>query len=493
MQDAIDWPGAEFLTRRVDATPDWTALLDTRTDREWTVRELDGWVDRTANALRDEAAPATTQPRVGLLLSPRPEFVVALYAVWRLGWTAVPLNTKLTDEGLSAQLDRVDPALVVYEDGTAEQATLADAPAAHVETAVGEPGEPSEEAVSPAVWEQSETALVLFTSGTTGDPKAVRLTLGNLAASATASAFRLGVQPDDRWLCCLPVYHMGGLAPAVRTVIYGTTLVLQREFDAAGTAQVLDEYEIAGVSLVPTQLHRLLERGMTAPAPLRTVLLGGAPASKELLDRASTAGVPVYPTYGLTETASQVATARPTEARDHPGTVGQPLLGTDVTILDDGEPVPAGERGEVVVDGPTVTPGYLDADRTAEAFGEWGLHTGDVGYRDEGGRLWVLGRRDDVIQTGGELVVPSTVVDALCAHSGVADAAVVGLPDEEWGERVAALVVPASDADTPETLDAHCRERLADFERPKTIRVVESLPRTPSGTVDRRAVREQLK
>jgi O-succinylbenzoic acid--CoA ligase len=225
------------------------------------------------------------------------------------------------------------------------------------------------------------------------------------------------------------------------------------------------------------------------------VLLGGAPAPEPLVERVLDRGVPVCPTYGLTEAASQVATATPATAREFPGSVGQPLVVTEVTVVgEDGTPVPAGATGEVVVDGPTVTPGYLDPDRTAEAFGEHGLYTGDAGRVDGDGRLWIAGRIDETLITGGENVHPAEVESVLRSHPEVAEAAVVGLPDEEWGERVAALVAADGDA-TPAAVEveAFARERLAGYKLPRTLAVVERLPRTASGTVDREAVCDRLR
>jgi len=246
-------------------------------------------------------------------------------------------------------------------------------------------------------------------------------------------------------------------------------------------------------------LSRLLDAGWEPADALRFVLLGGAPASSELLERCRERDVPVCPTYGMTETASQIATALPEEGAAHEGTVGQPLMFTDVTVVDEtGAAVEAGEQGELVVSGPTVTPGYLDDAHTDAAFGDRGLHTGDVGYRDADGRLWILNRRSDRIVTGGENVDPGEVVAALRDHPRVEDAAVVGLEDEEWGERVAALVVPDADSSSdestlkPRALLAHCDDRLAGFKQPKTIGIVDALPRTASGTVDREAVRDRL-
>lgn len=238
-------------------------------------------------------------------------------------------------------------------------------------------------------------------------------------------------------------------------------------------------------------LDRLFASGWTPPDRLRTVLTGGAPAPVELLDRARERGVPVAPTYGLTETASQVATATPAQAVGRPGTVGQPLVGVRVTIVDEGTPVGPDTSGEIVVSGPTVANGYIDSSRTEAAMGPYGFRTGDRGYRDEDGYLWVTGRLDDQITTGGMAVAPAVVADAVCAHPAVEAAAVVGVTDQTWGERVCAAVVPAGpfDRETRETLEQHCRDRLAAHERPKQYQFVEQLPRTASGTVDRAAVR----
>ncbi|MXR51450.1 o-succinylbenzoate--CoA ligase [Halovenus sp. WSH3] len=496
--------GTDLLRTRADATPDRIALSAAEGDEQLTYRELDTAVTEMAAAL-DSVGTDRPDPRLAVALPTGVPFVCVTHAALRLGWELIPLNTRLSEAELATRIDRVEPDLLLCGQETEQLLVEAErrrSPAREpAYLSVDDPGSPSfrplpSPASKPTATPHApdDTALVLFTSGTTGEPKGVRLTVGNLTASAVASAFRLGVTPTDRWLCCLPMYHMGGLAPVFRSALYGTTLVLQPAFDAEATAAVLNEDGITGVSLVPTQLGRLLDVGFSAPE-LRTVLLGGAPASESLLDRAADAGVPVYPTYGMTETASQVATARPAEHRDHPGTVGQPLYGTSVAVVDpDGDPVDPGGRGEVVVSGPTVTPGYLDPERTAEATSSLGLHTGDLGTCDEDGRLWILGRLDETIITGGELVAPATVAEAIRDLSAVADVAVVGIEDEEWGEQVAAAIVPSgsheSDRELREQVERHCRERLADYKIPRRIRFVESLPRTQSGTVERERLRE---
>ncbi|QRV17370.1 acyl--CoA ligase [Haloterrigena salifodinae] len=513
--EPVDWPTRDLLAHRASTTPDATAVIDADADESWTFGEFDRRVDAVAAGLESLLADSNGRfddlARLGVLMETRVEFAELYFAAMRRGVTVVPLNVRETAAELESKVRRTDLDALVCEAGTAELAVeVADCPIASVDeperggadSLRSNSGPTPESDLEPAVLESDRTHLLMFTSGTSGEPKIVRLTLGNLVSSANASAFRLGVAPDDRWLCCLPMYHMGGLAPVVRSTLYGTPVVIQREFDPAATARVIDKYDITGVSLVPTMCKRLLDAGWSPPDSLRFVLLGGAPASSELLERCREAGVPVHPTYGMTETASQIATATPEEVTTHEGTVGRPLVCTDVTVVDEsGEPCPAGESGELVVAGPTVTAGYLSDAETEAAFGEHGLHTGDIGYRDEGGRLWVLNRRSDRIVTGGENVDPGEVIAALRSHPAVEAAAVVGLEDREWGERVAALVVPADGVETGasgtdeidlESLLARCGERLAGFKQPKTIGFADELPRTASGTVDREGVRERL-
>ncbi|ELY88508.1 class I adenylate-forming enzyme family protein [Natrinema altunense] len=500
MTAPVDWPTRDLLSHRTSTTPDETALIDADSGQTWTYGEFDRRVDAVTERL--ETVVSGPDDRLGVLMGTRVAFAEIYFAAMRRGVTVVPLNVRETAAELESKATRTALDAIVCESETEALALdIADCPVVSVDSPEHDGVESlqpvTEASTTPVPLERKQTQLLMFTSGTAGEPKAVRLTVGNLVASATASAFRLGVGPDDRWLCCLPMYHMGGLAPVVRSTLYGTTAVLQREFDPRETARIIDDEDITGVSLVPTMCKRLLDAGWTPPATLRFVLLGGAPASSDLLERCRERGVPVCPTYGMTETASQIATALPDGAAAHEGTVGQPLMFTDVTVVDEtGAAVEPGEQGELVVSGPTVTPGYLDADETAAAFGDHGLHTGDVGYRDEGGRLWILNRRSDRIVTGGENVDPGEVVAALRDHPRVDDAAVVGLADEEWGERVAALVVPESGTAgslESRSLLAHCDERLAGFKRPKTVGVVDALPRTASGTVDREAVRERLR
>jgi O-succinylbenzoic acid--CoA ligase len=299
-------------------------------------------------------------------------------------------------------------------------------------------------------------AVVVPTSGTSGAPKPVELTYGNWLWSAMGSAVALGLDREERWLCPLPLSHVGGLSVLLRSAIYGTTAVLHPGFDADAVARALGGDAVTGVSLVPTMVGRLLDAGLDHPPTLRCALVGGAALEQALARRAHDAGLPVVETYGLTEACSQVATD------------GVPLFGTRVAI----------EDGEILVAGPTVAPG---------AAGEDGvLRTGDLGFLDERGRLTVSGRRADTIVTGGENVSPAEVEAALLEHAAVAEAAVYPRPDPEWGEAVTATVVLRGGAATTEQeLRDHVAARLARFKVPKSVGFADGLPRTASGKLKR--------
>jgi O-succinylbenzoic acid--CoA ligase len=269
----------------------------------------------------------------------------------------------------------------------------------------------------------------------------------------------LGLDPAERWLCPMPLTHVGGLSIPIRSAIYATTAVLHGRFDTeAVLSDLMDPARRTTlVSLVPTMLGRLLDAGLQTPPTLRWVLLGGGPIPPALLERAEAAGVPVAPTYGMTEACSQIAT------------FGWPLPGVELRI----------SSGEVRVRGAIVSPDEVDE------FG-W-LNTGDLGEFDERDRLVITGRKSDTIVTGGENVAPTEVEAALLSHPAVADAGVRGRDDPEWGEAVVATVVLRDGADAaPEELRAHCAARLAAFKVPKAIGFADGLPRTESGKLIRR-------
>ncbi len=315
---------------------------------------------------------------------------------------------------------------------------------------------------------------------TTGRPKGAILTYGNHWWSAVSSALNLGLNKDDRWLACLPLFHVGGLSILFRSVIYGMTAVVHARFDPAAVNEAIDTHGVAIVSVVSTMLDRVLaDRGQKPfPPTLRCFLLGGGPAPLPLLERAQRAGAPVVQTYGLTETASQIVTLAPEDALRKLGSAGKPLFGSQIRIELD---------GEIAVNGPTVSPGYLHLPPRAG----W-LKTGDLGYLDDEGYLYVLDRRDDLIISGGENAYPAEVEAILLAHPAVEEAGVFGEADAEWGSHVAAAVkLHAGCTATAEELTAFCRERLASYKIPRRIEFRDALPRNAAGKLLRRELRSQ--
>jgi o-succinylbenzoate---CoA ligase len=369
--------------------------------------------------------PATTSGRlVALALPPGEDFVAALDAAWQHGDAVLPIDP----DAPAAERRRLLTAMRVEE------------PADGV-------------------------ALVIATSGSTGEPKGAQLGHAALEASARATHARIGLLPGDRWLSCLPWHHIGGLQVMLRARLLGIPLVVHDGFDVARVAAA----EATLTSLVPTQLVRLLDAGVDLTR-FRAILLGGAAASQSLLARAAAAGASIVTTYGMSETAG--------------GCVydGRPLDGVEVRV---------DRQGRICVRGAVVMSGYrCRPDLTSDALVEGWLVTSDLGEIDAAGHVRVTGRVDDVVTTGAEKVVPSHVAEVLSAHPGISEVVVAGVDDEEWGQRLVAVVVPTATGDALSLREVRrwCADRLAPAARPRGLVVVSELPRLPSGKPDRRAI-----
>ncbi len=484
----------DWLSAQVQARPDGAALLVG--EATLTYRALHE--QTAAFAARLAAAGVERGTVVGVLLSNRLEAVLAIHAAPRLGVTLALFNTRLTAAELDVQVRAAECRVLVCERDTLPAAlALPSAPRVLCVDPVDNPRLTPIDRLAGDGAAYCEGAIdldapfvIIFTSGTTGTPRGAVLPYGAFFASAMASAYRIGVVPHDRWLCVLPNYHVGGLSILLRSCLYGTAVDLWQRFDAPAIMERLRRAPVTLISLVPTMLYRLLEQAGTAPPHLRLVLLGGAAAPPDLLERALEAGWPIATTYGLTEAASQVATALPEEVRRKPGSVGRPLIFTRVRVVDDQErDQPPNVYGDIVVQGPTLMRGYLGA--MPLAADAW-LPTGDIGYLDADGDLWVVQRRSDLIISGGENIYPAEVEQALRQHPAVADVAVVGVPSAEWGQQVGAAIVLRDPTASVADILAFSRTRLAGYKQPRLIRIVEELPRTVSGKVLRAAVTELL-
>lgn len=471
-------------------SPNAVALSSATDSTASTYAELDREVETLARRL--VSAGATPGSVVATLLPTRPELVQAVFAVPRAGAILAPLRFFMSpfelDRGIEAVRPRVvlcdreaeelaaaqlspDITLVTVESGIGARATpLSDLPAHE-----GDLPQPSEERVFALLW----------TSGTGGRPHAVEITLGNFIASARASESRLGLGPADVWYAALSPAFVGGMALLTRAVFLGSEVVLTSRFCADEFNELADSGRITHASLVPTMLHRVLQARGDRPAPdsLRCVLLGGAHAPDDMVESALSRGFPLALTYGMTQASSQITTAPPDLVRRKPGTVGAPLSGVEVRV---------DEGGEIFVRGATIARGYSGSDPEqgfVDAVG-W-LRTGDLGWLDEDGDLWVTGRLSEQIITGGVNVDPGEVERALRAHPGVEDASVIGISDPEWGESVVAALQPVSgEAPTLEEVEEFVRERLSGAKRPRQWLFVEAIPRNPNGKVNRRRLEE---
>ncbi|HZU15473.1 MAG TPA: class I adenylate-forming enzyme family protein [Candidatus Dormibacteraeota bacterium] len=377
-------------------------------------------------------------------------FAALLHACLRLGAAMVPISPRAPGAELERILADCRPRLLIRE---GEVEPLPD-------PASGPEGD----------------ACVLYTSGTTGPPKGVRLTLANLVASARGCAQVLEAGERDRWLLMLSPHHVGGFAMFLRSVVCDQALVTLARFEERAVLEAIAATRPTLTSVVPVMLERLIAAGgAEALRGLRAILVGGAPATPEQTRRWCDLGLKVCPTYGLTETASQVALVPPGRARELGGTAGVVCPHARIEV----------EEGEIVVGGPCLSPGYVNpALRPAPEGGRF--RTGDLGRLRPDGCLEVLGRRDDVIITGGENVHPEEVEAVLRAHPAVADVAVAGRPDPVWGQVVTAWVV--ADGVAPAELEAWCRARLSPFKVPRRWRFVERLPRSEGGKLLRRAL-----
>ncbi len=388
--------------------------------------------------------------RVGLIADNSVETVAALFGIWRAGHAAVVLNGRLTTPELEVLMRRAEIGLVIGDAPALGRANL------------GFGSLDGAKSVNPV--DVPAIELVAFTSGSGGVPKGVRLTGSNLEASAAASAIHLDHRQEDVWLANLPLFHIGGLMILFRSAREMATVLLHSGFDATATADALETGQANLASMVAFTLDRTLRVNTNRFDRVKAVLVGGGPVPVDLVAAASGRGLPILASYGLTETASQIATAR------RAGEMSlAPVHRAEIRV----------ERGVIEVRGPMVTPGYLDQPERSEA--DW-LVTGDLGRIDDDGGLWVTGRADTVIVTGGENVEPEEIESVLRQHPGVEEVVVVGVPDPVYGSVVAAVFEGEAGSGEVERFG---RYRLAGFKIPKKWLRVDAVPRNHVGKVDR--------
>ena len=436
-----------------------------------TYRQL----ETRAAALADgfHARGAVPGTAATLCATPGPDAIAALFALWKAGCVAVPLHERLTPSEVEYARQTVNSSLHIDNDSL--HSVLSDTP---------DGADPGDARALPDI------IAFILTSGSTGPPRALGFTHHTFAASASAVASRLGLLPDDRWGLCLSAgAHRGAVADREGGDDRIASVRLWPSFDAAAVARAILAGKVTHLAVVPVMLRRILAEltGVRVPGSLRCVLVGGAAAPRALLDRAWAVGLPLATTWGMTETASQVATAPPALARRHPGTAGRPLRGIEVRT---------GPGGTLQVRGPTLasvvirSPGAPPEPLPADPEG-W-FPTRDLGRIDADGLVWIEGRAGAIIVSGGLNVSPGEVERVIEAMPGVREAVVLGLPDEEWGQIVAAVVEADPAAVTRADVDRQCRRHLVRGRCPTRTVVVDALPRTWTGKVMRNRVLEHL-
>lgn len=460
---------SDWLAVRAQTTPHALALVTP--EGRWTYAQI---YQQTEQLVAKWQASGVRQ---GDIVAIKPQATLqsflAIWSVLRLEAVLLLLNTRLTAHEQEAQLQAVHCQWVAEGSDLARMSS-------------------SQERIDTAL----HPFVILFTSGTSGVAKPVLLTKENFFASALASAYHLGALPSDRWLCVLPLYHVGGLSILFRCCLYGSAVQLLPRFDAQQVNTYLAENATTLVSLVPTMLYRMLalQPNPEIFASLRLILLGGAAPDAALIQQARDMHLPIATTYGLTEACSQVATALPDTVTRKGGTAGHALPFYQIAIVDEnGEQLPYGREGEIIVKSPSIMVGYLyHAEATHRVLRDGWLYTGDIGYLDQDNDLWVLQRRSDLIISGGENIYPAEIEAVLKTHPLVRDACVVGIPDEEWGQRPVGMVAASSPHLTKDALLAFCAEKLARYKLPRDLMLVEALPLTESGKVARQQVKAML-
>ncbi|MET0704625.1 MAG: AMP-binding protein [Mycobacterium sp.] len=476
---------ASLVDARAVAEPRGRAVADA--SRSLSNREL---ADRVAAAAMhlDHLGIARGNV-VALRLRNRVEFVVVLYAAWSLGAAVTPINPSLTATEVERQLHDSGARLLVTERG-APPVTVATLQIDELPTTPGE----APMVAAPA--DPGALALVVYTSGTTGAPKGVMLDHANIDSMTSMCRRDLELTPADRCLLVLPLFHVNGIIVSVLTpLLAGASVVMVERFDPATFfAKVRDERPTY-FSAVPTIfgiLDALPADAAFDTSSVRFAVCGAAPAPRDLLARFQNRyDVPVLEGYGLSE-GTCATTINPVSGARRAGTVGPAMAGQDLRICGpDGTDVPPGQQGEILVRGPNVMRGYLGRpEATAEVLVDGWLHTGDLGSLDADGYLTLSGRAKDLIIRGGENISPKEIEDVIAGEPAVQEVAVVGAPDERWGEVVVAVVQPRPGFDIDiAALQARCAQQLAGYKRPTTYTVVAHMPKTPVGKIDKQALR----
>jgi long-chain acyl-CoA synthetase len=488
----------ELLQQRASAAPEKVFLLSEADKRQFTYQEFEQAVARAAGML---AAHGIGKGHVVSLLLPNSvEYIVAYFACWRLGALAGPVNGHLKQQEIEYVVSNSESKLMLVN--SEFLAKVEEIPVARVvfddesEASHGFDG-PGTDKITP-----EDEAIIIYTSGTTGKPKGCLLTHGNVIANARQISAWLGFDENDRLLTMMPLFHMNAVSVTTMSALYaGGSTVVSPKFSASRFWNIISEYRITSFGSVATMLSMLLStypegvpEGLKTDQ-LRFAMCGSAPVPAEILRRfEETFNCLVVEGYGLSESTCR-STFNPPDERRRPGSCGLPI-GNEMRVVDEEDrDVPDGELGEIVLRGENILKGYFKNEAaTATAFRNGWFHTGDIGYRDPEGFYYIVDRKSDMIIRGGENIYPREIDEVLYQHPQIGAAAVIGVPDELYGEEVAAVVVlkPGAKISEQEVIE-FCKARLADYKCPKTVRFVEDIPKGPTGKLLKRELAQMFR
>lgn len=444
---------------------------------------------------------------VSLLLPNSVEYVIAYFACWQLGASAGPINSLLKEHEMSYVIsDSEAKALLVHTDfRPIVEKIRSELPTLKAIVTLDNEPEATRNSVAestePIAIDTDDEAIIIYTSGTTGKPKGCLLTHGNIVANAQQISTWLNFTSNDRLLTIMPLFHMNAVSVTTMSALYaGGSTVVSPKFSASRFWRIISDYEITSFGSVATMLLMLLStypEGVPAglkTEQLRFTMCGSAPVPAEVIKRfEETFGCLVIEGYGLSESTCR-STFNPPDLRRRQGSCGLPIGNEMRVVDDDDQEVEDGTLGEIVLRGDNILKGYYkNPTATTEAFRNGWFHTGDIGYRDSDGFYYIVDRKSDMIIRGGENIYPREIDEVLYQHPAVASAAAVGIPDELYGEEVTAFVVlKDSTSTTAEELIEFCRDRLADYKCPKTIRVVKEIPKGPTGKLLKRELAKMV-
>ncbi|MFJ7731064.1 o-succinylbenzoate--CoA ligase [Lysinibacillus sp. NPDC097231] len=466
-----------WILQRAYLSPSRNAL--TYKGQTWTFQELN---DLSLKRARQLTALGINQgDRIAIMGPSKPTLVIMMYACMHLQCEMVMLNRRLSQAEIAYQLEDSQAVAVLMADE--DIGKLPEHSSYHLFSAIEKGAELAIDITKE--WSLNQTTTIMYTSGTTGFPKGVRQTVGNHQASATASVLNIGLHADDVWLCAVPLFHISGFSILVRSLLYGNKVHLYDHFDVEAISQNIMDGDVTHMSVVAVTLERILHtlehQNAQASSRFKMILAGGGPVPVDYLKRAQALNLAVAQTYGMTETSSQTATLANEDAMRKIGSAGKPLFFNQVHIA---EPNSKGE-GEICIRGPHVTPGYIGRFAQKSATIDGWLHTGDIGYMDEEGYLFVIDRRADLIISGGENIYPAEVENVLLTHPAVKEAGVCGIDDADWGQVPIAFVVLKQQIQV-EQLQEFCQKKLAKYKIPKEIIVTDELPRNGANKLLRR-------